>query len=315
MQLKIEGKFFSCLLLLVSACALGQADWPDEVRQRIHREVRRMLESEKQRVLFSEIHSSPEFSQAEKAYAGRLYEVFFAIPASLKTVWESEQRPPTRQELSAEHGVEPKAVDLLLNTMTTDPRMPRLIKLDPASGEIASIDLEATRQFVQTRGSSVRITGWEGTAFPDFNLQTFEGQPFQTRRLKGKAVLVWIWATRCPVCQRMAPSIVELARKFQGEHLAVVGFNLDQALGLSPTDQERLDYARQKGMQFANLLLDEASWKALGRINIVPSVFLVDRQGNVQRLFINIQEPETLEEAVEQVLRRQEEGDSEMGGK
>jgi len=134
--------------------------------------------------------------------------------------------------------------------------------------------------------------------------------PFDSRRLMGKAILAWIWATRCPVCQRMAPSIVDLERKFRGEQLEVVGFNVDQALGLSPSDQDRLDYARQKGMQFTNLLLDEESWRALGRINIVPCVFLVDSQGKVQRFFINIQEPQTLEEAVRQVLgrRNQESG-------
>jgi len=60
----------------------------------------------------------------------------------------------------------------------------------------------------------------------DPNTGDFDGRQIlidYDQDLEGKPALVYVWLTRCPVCRRVTPSVVELDRRFGPRGLKIVG--------------------------------------------------------------------------------------------
>ena len=78
------------LLLLIPfwlAPLLAQSTANEKVLQ----SVRQMIESEGT-VIFSELYNDDRFNSDEKAFLGRLYEIFFQIPVFIKSEYEGTGR-------------------------------------------------------------------------------------------------------------------------------------------------------------------------------------------------------------------------------
>ena len=87
------------LLLLIPfwlAPLLAQSTTNEKVLQ----SVRQMIESEGT-VIFSELYNDDRFNSDEKAFLGRLYEIFFQIPVFIKSEYESTGEIVTRGALTA----------------------------------------------------------------------------------------------------------------------------------------------------------------------------------------------------------------------
>jgi thiol-disulfide isomerase/thioredoxin len=62
---------------------------------------------------------------------------------------------------------------------------------------------------------------------PPFAIDTLDGQRISMDDLTGKVVLLDFWATWCGPCREAMPHIREIAKKFQGQPLAVLSVSLD----------------------------------------------------------------------------------------
>ena len=182
-----------------------------------------MMQADKGRVMFTDLWNGDRLTAAEREYAARLYEVFFALPAHIQAELRARGGPPSPADIAANYGLAPEAVDLLLTIMTSEPRMPKLIGRDPATGAITDVDEAALEAFVRTRGSQVRVSGWKDQPLPAFALPAVFGGTLASADLEGKPALVYVWLTRCPVCRRVTPSVVELDRRFGPRGLKIVG--------------------------------------------------------------------------------------------
>lgn len=270
-------------------------------RARVHAEVREMMRANEGRVLFSDLWNGDRLDALEKEYAARLYEVFFALPALVADELRSQGAPPARAAIADSYGLSPEAVDLLLGVMTGEPRMPKLFRRQAETGEIVDVDRAALEAFVKSRGSQVRVSGWQGAPLPSFSLAGVPSGTLSSHSLDGRPGLVFLWLTRCPVCRRVTPSVVELSRRLGPRGLQVVGLNADEVLGLSVTPAERESWLREQGVSYPNAALDAATRAALGQ-NIFPAFFLVERDGRVRELVLNERSLEELEALVEPLL-------------
>ncbi len=268
---------------------------------RVHSEVRAMMQADKGRVLFTDLWNGDRLNAAEREYAARLYEVFFALPAHLLGELRAGGALPTPADIAANYGLAPEAVDLLLTVMTTEPRMPKLFGRDPETGKVRDVDRQALESFVSTRGSEVRVSGWRGKPLPSFALPAITGGSLKSADLLGKPTLVYVWLTRCPVCRRVAPSIVELDRRFGPRGLRIAGLNADDVLALKVPETEREAWLREQGVRYPNASLDAATRKALGQ-NIFPAFFLVEKDGRVRELILNERSLDELAALVEPLL-------------
>ena len=270
--------------------------------QRVLQAVEEMMNSRGQ-VLFSELNNDDQFNAEDKAFLGRLYEIFFQIPAFLRTESEITGEIPTRQLIAAGFGITQKSADLLLAVMQTDPRMPILFELNSETGEIASLDVESIDAFVAQRGATVKVTEWVGESLPQFKLTSFQDETIRSQDLAGKNFLVYFWFSGCPPCVRIAPILEQLDRRYSDSNFQVIGFNADRVLELEVTDQQRQDYLQDQSLRFVNLHVDRSTRQTFGNINVFPTLFFVDSDGVIFRHIINFQDQEALESIVRELVQ------------
>ena len=250
-------------------------------------------------VFFSDLYNDDRFSSEEKAFLGRLYEIFFQIPAFLRSEYESMGEIPTRAHIASSFGVSPPSVELLLLVMESDAEVPPLFERDPVSREIQSLKLDNIEAFIQYRGSQVRVTQWEGERLPAFELTSFQGQTIGNNDTAGINVLIYLWFTGCPPCIRMAPTLADLDRRYSASNFQVIGFNADHVIGVNATNEQREAYLQEHDLHFENVHLDQATWEAFGSMNVFPTLFFVASDGTIFRHMINYQDRETLESVIE----------------
>jgi peroxiredoxin len=291
--------------VFVALCLLlgpGPGEASKGAAGRVHAEVRRIMNANGGRALFSEIYNAEATPDAEREYASRLYEVFFALPAHLASEKRASGKPPTRAEIAANFGLVLEAVDLLLDVAVSDPRMPKLLERDAGTGEIRWLDLAAIDEFVARKGASVQLTGWAGKPLPEFSLTTLDGAPLRSSDLRGQPALVFLWLTRCPICRRITPDVVELDRRYRARGLRIVGLCADASLGLDVPAAERAAWIQEQAIRYPVAMLDGPARAALGNQNIFPALFLVGADGRVAKLVLNYHDLDALETLLKPLL-------------
>ncbi len=284
--------------LVLAVTAGAQADVPSEA----HARVRAMMEAGDGRVVFSDLYNDPEISVPVKEYLGRLYEIYFAIPDHLQSELRTTGEIPSLQAVADNFGIRKEDVDLLLDIMTSEPRMPMLLARNEETEEIEVLDLLEIDDFTAQKGSQVRVSGWIGKPVPSFDLPALDGPTVRDSDLKGKSAILFVWLTRCPVCRRMTPNMVELDKKYRSRGLVVLGLNADQVLDLGVSDEERKEFVRERGIAFRVAMLDVETRAALGNGNIFPMLFFVGTHGRIERFVLNYQKLEELEKITEGLL-------------
>ncbi|HLV01864.1 MAG TPA: TlpA disulfide reductase family protein [Acidobacteriota bacterium] len=249
---------------------------------------------------FSDLYNHSDFNAREREFLGRLYEVFFAIPGYLKTEYEATGNIPTIEEIAASFSLSRQSAQLLLAVMEADPRVPELFDRGE-SGEISALNLQQIDQFIERRGTQVRMT-WAGEKLPDFSLETFDGNILNRESLRGKNVLLYFWFTGCPPCVRQAPILADLHATFASSNLELVGLCADELLEIGTTPESRRTYVEKQGLNFTHATLNRETRDAFGGINVYPTLLLVSADGIILRQMVNFQEQVVLENAIQELL-------------
>jgi thiol-disulfide isomerase/thioredoxin len=116
---------------------------------------------------------------------------------------------------------------------------------------------------------------------PDVTFTTIEGKKISMASLKGKMVLVNFWATDCPGCVKEIPALVDVYKEYQAKGFEVIAV----AMPYDPPAQV-LNYTKQKALPFP-VMHDgfEEITQAFGGINLTPTTYIFDKQGNrLQRI-------------------------------
>ncbi len=119
-------------------------------------------------------------------------------------------------------------------------------------------------------------SAFESMSAPAWQLRDLEGNIVSSASLEGKVLLVDFWATWCPPCRRMIPGLVDLEETYGPQGFAVVGISLDRA-GMPVVR----DFNQQYGVQYLSLMGDAGVVEAFGGIDVIPTSFLINRQGMI----------------------------------
>lgn len=116
----------------------------------------------------------------------------------------------------------------------------------------------------------------------DLTGKLLDGSEFDWDAYKGKVVLVDFWATWCGPCIAEAPNVLKNYNKYHDRGFEVVGISLD-------SDKAKLEnYVKSKKVPWVNLFQSGAGWKhpmaERYGVSAIPTVFLVNREGNVVSL-------------------------------
>lgn len=132
-----------------------------------------------------------------------------------------------------------------------------------------------------------------GKPAPEFTLPDLEGNQIELSSMKGKVLILDFWATWCPPCKEEVPHLVALQSKYRDQGLQIVGLSLDKA-GASMVKP----FADEHDVNYTMLIANDETAKAYGGVSMIPTTFLVDRNGVVVKRFIGYTTPEAFEEAI-----------------
>ena len=289
------------LLFLAAALAAPQAP-PAEVRV-----VEYLKANVKpgQTVVVSELYNTVFTGLEERAALNRLFNTFFKMPLYMAQHQKAAGKPPTLAEISEQFRFQvPGQADVMLRIMESDPRMPKFIMRDTATGEITRVDVEMILAHPKFGKALERtITGWEGQQAPAFSVTTYDGKTLASESLAGKPHLLYFWFTGCPPCVRTSPLLAELGRAYAAKGFEIVGLNADRVLELPYTDEDRATYAKKGALPFTLAHMTPEAQEAYGAVSVFPTLFFVDRKGTVVKHFVNFQEKAALEGAIQMTLQ------------
>ena len=117
-----------------------------------------------------------------------------------------------------------------------------------------------------------------GKPAPAFRLQTFDGKKVSLDDFRGKVVLLDFWATFCPPCVAALPELQALHARNTPRGFAVVGVTVDDRAALVQKATSRANVA------YPILRATPEVWNAY-RVNALPSLILVGRDGNIVRRY------------------------------
>ena len=293
---------FSWIGMLVLSALLQQADPETRIIEYLKANVtpgRPVVVSD----LLNNVFKSPE----EQQVLQRLFNTFFKIPMAIAQFYTQTNRIPTLQEISDQFGFKvPGETDVILRIMESDPRIPKFLERNARTGEITKIDVAAIKEdgrFGQALERS--IAGWEGKQAPSFSIQSFTGRLLNSAQLGGQPHLIYFWFTNCPPCVKTTPLLVKLYSKYSSRGFRIVAANADRVLELPYSDSVRTDYVKRLGVTFSTGHATPEMQQAYGGVSLFPSMFFVNRRGQVVKHFVNFQDEAKLEAAIQEILKRE----------
>jgi cytochrome c biogenesis protein CcmG, thiol:disulfide interchange protein DsbE len=121
-----------------------------------------------------------------------------------------------------------------------------------------------------------------GFPAPDFTLYTPTGETYTLSELKGKAVLVNLWATWCPPCRAEMPAIQAIYDEYKDQGFVVLAINMtaqDNALNIAP-------FLAEYGLNFPVLLDETGEISTVYQLRSLPSSYFINRAGVISEVVI-----------------------------
>lgn len=111
---------------------------------------------------------------------------------------------------------------------------------------------------------------------PEVTFTTLDGQKISMKDLRGKTVLVNFWATDCPGCIKEMPDLIDTYQQYKDKNFVVIAV----AMPYDPPAQVA-NYTKEKNLPFAVMHDGYGEMvKAFGDVNLTPTSFIFDAQGN-----------------------------------
>jgi thiol-disulfide isomerase/thioredoxin len=142
----------------------------------------------------------------------------------------------------------------------------------------------------------------KGDAFPLSSLPALQGKgAIDLSKYKGKVVIVDFWASWCEPCKIELPYLNNLAKKYKGKDVVIVGVNLDEkpsdALGFLKAHPVQLPLAYDGAKK---VLAEKAE------IEVMPTSFIIDKKGMIAERHQAFREgdSEKIEKEVAELLKK-----------
>jgi len=131
---------------------------------------------------------------------------------------------------------------------------------------------------------------------PDVEFQTLSGKPFRLKELQGQVVLLNFWATYCIPCREEIPALNSLQQELQAQGLKIVGASLDDSVdGVN-------EYQKSVAKFEYEVLLGGSDAKVKFEQSVLPTTYLIDRQGRIRQKIIGARDRAGWEAAVKPLL-------------
>ncbi|MHB1863049.1 MAG: TlpA disulfide reductase family protein [Gemmatimonadaceae bacterium] len=137
----------------------------------------------------------------------------------------------------------------------------------------------------------------ENAAVPPFQLTTLAGQPVSSDQLRGKVVLINFWASWCPPCRFEMPGFESVYERNKNRDFVVLGVSMDAG----STDGVK-KFLADNHITYPVAMATGDMVESFGNVNLLPTSFLIDRQGRIRNTVQGIFAAVALDQAVQRLL-------------
>ena len=137
----------------------------------------------------------------------------------------------------------------------------------------------------------------------DAPLETLEGKPFKISDLKGKVLVLDLWATWCGPCRSSIPELVAMQKEYGSKGFEVVGLDIDPE---SDTPEDVKRFAKEFEINYKLAFADRELAIALMRGGNIPQSIIVNRDGQIIEHLVGyhpVNTPKRMRAAIEQALK------------
>ena len=139
----------------------------------------------------------------------------------------------------------------------------------------------------------------EGFLAPDITLDSLSGDPISLSDMRGKAVVLNLWASWCPPCRAEMPAIQRVYQENHERGLEVLAVNMTAQDNLAAVEK----FVQEFNLTFPILLDTSGEVGNTYLMRALPTTFFIDHEGVIQRVIVGGPMSEvTLQSTVEQLL-------------
>src|SRR5688572_1936197 len=149
-----------------------------------------------------------------------------------------------------------------------------------------------------------------GATIPPYSASTLTGGELSLDALRGKVVLLNVWATWCLPCVTEMPALERLYRQFRNDGLEVVAVSVDAGFGqtddLGRPGGDVRAFVKERDLTFTVLLDPQRRVERLFQLVGVPTTIVIARDGRIVRKAVGIEawDDEEHQAEIHQLLSR-----------
>jgi len=129
----------------------------------------------------------------------------------------------------------------------------------------------------------------EGVAFPSVSLATGSGEHVDVETLRGRMVVLNVWATWCSPCRKEMPALERLSHELDPRRFAVIGLSTDRDRWLAE------EFLLKNGITFANFFDPDGRVAQRLQLKVYPETFLIAPDGTLIRRVPGLREWDSAE--------------------
>lgn len=133
----------------------------------------------------------------------------------------------------------------------------------------------------QTTGGGIPAP-MQGFQAPDFELKTLQGNSIQLSELRGKPVLLSLWASWCPPCKAEMPAFEKVYRQYADQGFTILAVNASNQDNLADAQA----FVQANGLTFPILLDTQGQVSQLYDLRSLPTNFFIGRDGVIQEVSV-----------------------------
>jgi thiol-disulfide isomerase/thioredoxin len=137
-----------------------------------------------------------------------------------------------------------------------------------------------------------------GSRLPDFSATDLQGHKISSADLRGKVVLIDIWATWCGPCKKEMPGYQKLADRYAARGVAVVGLKAN----MMADTEDPLGFARKIGVHYPLVIATDELMQKFGPLKGLPTTLLYDREGVLRKKVIGFEYSDVFETELKKLL-------------
>lgn len=115
-----------------------------------------------------------------------------------------------------------------------------------------------------------------GQPAPPLIVPRLDGHQFDLAKLRGKVVLVNVWATWCSPCRSEMPTLDAFYRRYHSRGLVLLGLSIDEAPDAAQVRQVMRQFS------YPGALASAARVNGFGEPVAVPVTYVIDAQGVIR---------------------------------